>query len=190
MSDEPAIEAAVEAIRAGAIVGLPTDTLYGLAADPFDPDALATLFELKGRPGVKPLAVLVADLDQAQQIGVFEDRALELAEAHWPGGLTIVVPKLPSIPDWIGHRERRTVGLRCPRHRVALELLGRTGPLAVTSANVSGQAVAASVEEAREVFGDAVAVYLPGEAPGGEASTVVDVTEPTERVLRSGPVRP
>jgi len=184
------IDAAVEAIRAGKIVGLPTDTLYGLAVDPFDPDALERLFAMKQRPGIKPLAILVADLDQAQQLGVFEDRALELAERHWPGALTIVVPKLPSIPEWLGDRARRTIGLRRPRHPVAIALLERTGPLAVTSANVTGGSVAADEEEARELFGDQVAVYLPGSAPGGEASTIVDVTEPTERVLRRGPIEP
>ncbi|HHC08876.1 MAG TPA: threonylcarbamoyl-AMP synthase [Actinobacteria bacterium] len=188
--DDALLDEAVAAVKAGEIVGLPTDTLYGLGVDPMNPGAIERLFALKGRPGIKPLALLVADLEQAQTIGVFDERALELAEAHWPGALTIVVPKLPSIPEWIGDRARRTVGLRRPRHPVAVELLRRTGPLAVTSANPSGGAAALDDDEARELFGDRVAVYLPGRAPGGAASTVVDVTAPTERVLRPGPISP
>ena len=92
------IEDAAGAVRSGEVIGVPTDTLYGLAADPFDQNALERIFAIKGRPGVKPLAVLVADLDQAQQIAAFSDRALDLAEEHWPGALTLVLPKLASVP--------------------------------------------------------------------------------------------
>jgi tRNA threonylcarbamoyl adenosine modification protein (Sua5/YciO/YrdC/YwlC family) len=184
------IEDAAGAVRSGEVIGVPTDTLYGLAADPFDQNALERIFAIKGRPGVKPLAVLVADLDQAQQIAAFSDRALDLAEEHWPGALTLVLPKLASVPQWVGQSERRTVGLRCPGHEVALELLGVTGPLAVTSANISGQEGVLDDTEARALFGDEVAVYVPGEAPGGTSSTILDLTEPAEWVLREGPVQP
>ncbi len=184
------IEDAAGAVRSGEVVGVPTDTLYGLAADPFDQNALERIFVIKGRPGVKPLAVLVADLDQAQQIAAFSDRALDLAEEHWPGALTLVLPKLASVPRWVGQSERRTVGLRCPGHEVALELLRVTGPLAVTSANISGQEGVLDDIEARALFGDEVAVYVPGEAPGGTSSTILDLTEPAEWVLREGPVQP
>jgi tRNA threonylcarbamoyl adenosine modification protein (Sua5/YciO/YrdC/YwlC family) len=184
------IEDAAGAVRSGEVIGVPTDTLYGLAADPFDQNALERIFVIKGRPGVKPLAVLVADLDQAQQIAAFSDRALDLAEEHWPGALTLVLPKLASVPQWVGQSERRTVGLRCPGHEVALELLRATGPLAVTSANISGQEGVLDDIEARALFGDEVAVYVPGEAPGGTSSTILDLTEPAEWVLREGPVQP
>ena len=184
------IEDAAGAVRSGEVIGVPTDTLYGLAADPFDQNALERIFSIKGRPGVKPLAVLVADLDQAQQIAAFSDRALDLAEEHWPGALTLVLPKLASVPQWVGQSERRTVGLRCPGHEVALELLRVTGPLAVTSANISGQEGVLDDTEARALFGDEVAVYVPGEAPGGTSSTILDLTEPAEWVLREGPVQP
>lgn len=184
------IEDAAGAVRSGEVIGVPTDTLYGLAADPFDQNALERIFAIKGRPGVKPLAVLVADLDQAQQIAAFSDRALDLAEEHWPGALTLVLPKLASVPQWVGQSERRTVGLRCPGHEVALELLRVTGPLAVTSANISGQEGVLDDAEARALFGDEVAVYVPGEAPGGTSSTILDLTEPAEWVLREGPVQP
>lgn len=184
------IERALGAIRDGEVIGIPTDTLYGLAADPFNPDALERIFEIKGRPGLKPLALLVSSIEQAQELAAFSDRALELAERHWPGALTLVLPKLDSVPEWIGHRDRRTLGLRCPDHDEARAFLERSGPLAVTSANLSGRESVLDDADARDLFGDDVAVYLPGRAAGGEASTILDLTQPTEWVLRSGPIRP
>lgn len=183
-------EEAVAAVRTGETVGVPTDTLYGLAADPFNQDALARIFEMKGRPGVKPLAILVPDLERGQQVAAFSERAIDLAERHWPGALTLVLPKLASIPVWVGHAERNTVGLRCPDHPAALELLDATGPLAVTSANISGQEAAVDHEEAQALFGELVAVYIEGEAPGGTGSTIIDLTQPAEWVLREGPIEP
>ncbi len=180
--------AAVEALRMGGIVGVPTDTLYGLAADPFREDALDAIFELKGRPDQKPLAILVASVEQGMTLASFSDRALELAEQHWPGALTLVLPRLDTAPDWLGHRGRRTVGLRCPDHQIALDLLEITGPLAVTSANLSGHEAVVDHEEARSLFGDAVAVYLEGKAVGGQASTIIDLTEPAPLTLRQGPI--
>jgi len=182
------IAVAVEALRRGDIVGVPTDTLYGLAADPFRQDALDAIFELKGRPEHKPLAILVGSVEQGMTLASFSDRALELAEQHWPGALTLVVPRLDTAPDWLGHRGRRTVGLRCPDHPVALELLDASGPLAVTSANLSGHEAVVDDEEAQALFGDAVAVYLDGRAVGGQASTIIDLTEPAPLTLRQGPI--
>ena len=184
------IEEAVVAVKQGEVVGVPTDTLYGLAADPFNPDALERIFIIKGRPGLKPLAILIADLEQAQTLAAFSDRALDLAEEHWPGALTLVLSRLSSVPDWIGNPERHTVGLRCPDHRVAIELLEAAGPLAVTSANVSGQSAVVSDAEAEAIFGDDVACYLAGTAGGGASSTILDLTEPSEWVLREGPIEP
>jgi L-threonylcarbamoyladenylate synthase len=184
------LSTALAAVARGELVGIPTDTLYGIAADPFNPDALDRIFIAKGRPGIKPLAILVADLEQAQQLVAFGERGLELAEEHWPGALTLVVPKLKSVPDWIGDPDRRTLGLRCPNHPVALEFLRESGPLAVTSANISGRPAVLTDVAARNLFGDDVAVYLEGEAVGGEASTIIDLTEPSEWVLRDGPIAP
>ena len=182
------VDAAVRALRRGQIVGVPTDTLYGLAADPFKEDALEAIFRLKGRPQEKPMALLVASLEQGMTLASFTDQALDLAEEHWPGALTLVLPRLDTAPEWLGDRERRTIGLRCPDHPVALELLEVTGPLAVTSANLSGDEVVIDDVEASELFGDAVAVYLEGAAPGGRASTIIDLTEPAPLTLRKGPV--
>lgn len=181
---------AAAAVRDGELVGIPTDTLYGIAADPFNEDALERIFEIKGRPGLKPLAILVADLEQAQQLAAFSDRAVELAEKHWPGALTLVLPKLSTTPDWLGDRGRRTIGLRCPDHTETREFLFVVGPLAVTSANVAGQSAVVDDEAARELFGPDIAVYLPGEALGDAASTILDLTQPAEWVLREGPVAP
>ena len=101
-----------------------------------------------------------------------------------------VVPKLKSTPDWIGDPDRRTLGLRCPSHPVALEFLRASGPLAVTSANISGRPAVLTVDDAKNLFGDDVAVYLDGEAVGGSASTIIDLTQPAEWVLRDGPIVP
>jgi tRNA threonylcarbamoyl adenosine modification protein (Sua5/YciO/YrdC/YwlC family) len=114
--------------------------------------------------------------------------AAELAVDHWPGALTLVVTPKVILADWVGDSQRRTVGLRVPDHPTTLELLEATGPLAVTSANLAGGAEAMTDDEARAVFGDRVKVYVEGRSPGGQASTVVDVTGRDVIVLRQGPV--
>jgi tRNA threonylcarbamoyl adenosine modification protein (Sua5/YciO/YrdC/YwlC family) len=182
--DDDIIGDASVAVRSGDLIGVPTDTLYGIAADPFNEDALERIFEVKGRPGLKPLAILVADLEQAQTLAAFSDRALELAERHWPGALTLVLPKLATTPEWLGDRARRTIGLRCPDHPETREFLHAAGPLAVTSANVAGQSAVADDEAAKELFGPDIAVYIPGESLGDAASTILDLTQPAEWVLR------
>ncbi|HEY4606914.1 MAG TPA: L-threonylcarbamoyladenylate synthase [Acidimicrobiia bacterium] len=182
------LESAVNAIHGGEVVGVPTDTVYGIAADPLNETAISKLFELKGRPEHKPIGLLVASLDQAGQIGEIAGAAVVLAEEHWPGALTLVVVPKVVLADWVGDAQSVTVGLRVPDHPVALELLSRTGPLAVTSANVSGGPETMSDREARAVFGDRVAVYLTGTSPGGDASTVVDATSDRLVLLRQGPV--
>ena len=183
------LEAATVAVRAGEVVGIPTDTVYGIGADPLNESAVARLFDLKGRPEHKPVGLLVASVSQAAEIGEIEGFAAELATRHWPGALTLVVTPKVILANWVGDAQRFTVGLRVPDHPVAIELLAIVGPLAVTSANVSGGEEAMSDAEARQVFGDQVAVYVEGQAPGGEASTVVDATGIAPVVLRQGPVR-
>lgn len=182
------IEDAVAAIRGGDVVGMPTDTVYGLAVDPLTADAVKRLFELKGRPPHKPLGLLAASLEDASGIGAIEGRAADLARDHWPGALTLVVRPSVILADWVGDSQAETVGIRVPDHRVARELLAATGPLAVTSANRSGAPDTTSAAEARAVFGDEVAVYLEGDSPGGVPSTVVDATGSELRILRPGPI--
>jgi len=183
------IQEALAAILDGQVVGMPTDTVYGVGVDPFNLDAVERLFELKGRPEHKPVGVLVATIAQAREIGEITDQAAELAERHWPGALTLIVTPQVVLSDWVGDKQRRTVGIRVPDHPVARDLLDLAGPLAVTSANRSGGEETMSDREARDIFGDEVAVYLEGRAPGGQASTVVDATGPDLTVLREGPVR-
>lgn len=183
------IEDAVEAVRAGAVVGLPTDTVYGIGVDPLNEAAVGRLFDLKGRPEGKPVGLLVASIEQARMIGEIEGLAAELASTHWPGALTLVVTPQVILANWVGDSQRSTVGIRVPDHPLALELLKACGPLAVTSANRSGGTEARDDVEARSIFGAEVAVYLPGVAPGGAASTVVDTTGARLTVLREGPVR-
>ncbi len=182
------VAAAARAIKRGEVVGVPTDTVYGLAVDPFDEAALDRLYEVKGRGSGKPIAILVASLEQGLLLGAMSDRALELADRHWPGAVTLVVPRLDTAPQWLGDTARRTIGLRCPDHPMILELLAITGPLAVTSANTSDGEPATSAEEALAMFGHDILTYLTGNAGGGAPSTLVDLTRPTEMVLRNGPI--
>lgn len=182
------IEVAVQALGEGDVVGMPTDTVYGLAADPQNPAAMDRLFELKGRPEAKPVGLLVASVGQALELVQLDRSAQALAARHWPGPLTLVARPLVVLPSWVGHRITRSVGVRVPDHPAALELLTAFGPLAVTSANRSGEREARSDDEAERIFGDEVAVWVPGDCPGGTASTVVDVTGPKPVVLRAGPV--
>ncbi|MBM3694602.1 MAG: threonylcarbamoyl-AMP synthase [Actinobacteria bacterium] len=179
---------AVAALRKGAVVGLPTDTVYGLGADPFSAEAVASLFALKGRPAVKPIPILTASVEHAARLGVIEGAALEAARAYWPGALTVVVPRVPGLPEWVGDPEGDSVGIRVPDHPAALALLTASGPLAVTSANRSGEVPAVDAAGARAMFGARVAAYLPGPGGGLAPSTVVDFTGPAPRVVRSGPV--
>ena len=169
------VEAAVAAVASGKIVGVPTDTVYGLAVDPLDPDAVSSLYEAKRLASIRDLVVL-------------SPPAMELAGTHWPGALTLVLDTVKRLPDWVGDPDRGTVGVRMPSGDVVLSLLEATGPLAVTSANRSGAPPALDDEEAERIFGDLVAVYLPGRCPGGSASTVVDVTGPEPVILRPGPI--
>ncbi len=178
---------AVEVVRAGGIVGLPTDTVYGVGVDPTNEEAVAALFELKGRPQGKPIGILVASMEQASMVGDMSGAAGELARMHWPGALTMVVPSRVVLSDWVGDRQSRTVGLRMPDHPIALALLEAAGPMSVTSANRSGEPDTLDHVAAREVLGDSV-FYVEGSSPGGRPSTVVDLTGAEPVVLREGPV--
>ena len=180
---------AVAAIAAGRIVGVPTDTVYGLAVDPLQAGAVRALFELKGRPRGKPIGLLSDTLDHFRPLIEVTPIVEELVAGHWPGPLTLVARSLVPLPDWVGDHERHTVAVRVPDHPLTRALLSLTGPLAVTSANPSGQQPALSEEGAKAVFAGAVEVYLPGLCSGGTSSTVVDVTVDPPKVLREGPVK-
>jgi tRNA threonylcarbamoyl adenosine modification protein (Sua5/YciO/YrdC/YwlC family) len=168
------------------IVGVPTDTVYGLAIDPFNDRAVRRLFELKGRPAGKPIGLLVASVQQADTVAEIRDAARELAERYWPGALTLIVRPRVVLSNWVGDEQSSTVGVRVPDHPTTIRLLNETGPLAVTSANVSNGDETYNHKEAEAVFGDRVAFYVEGTCQGGVASTVVDATSEDLVVLREG----
>jgi L-threonylcarbamoyladenylate synthase len=186
---DSAIATAARTVQSGQLVVLPTDTVYGIGADPHDPAATARVFDAKRRPRDLALPVLAATLDVARTLARFDDRAERLATALWPGPLTLVMPRSDVSRTWDLGRERTTIGLRVPSHPLALAILSAAGPLATTSANRSGSPPAVSCDELHVVFGDLVAVYLCEERPlSGTASTVVDLSQGDARILRSGGV--
>lgn len=184
---ESAIEAASLAIQRGHLVVLPTDTVYGVAADAFDPAAVSSLLAAKGRGREMPPPVLVSAISTIDALAVnIPSYARALVEEFWPGPLTLVCHQQASL-QWDLGDTRGTVAVRMPNHDIALEILERTGPLAVSSANRTGMPAATDAEQAMEMLGEEVAVIVDGGAsPGGEASTIVDATGPQGRVLRRG----
>lgn len=185
----PSLDAAVHAVSRGEVIVLPTDTVYGVGADAFSPDAVARLLAAKGRDRQTPPPVLIPSVRTVD--GLARDvsvAARALMDSFWPGPLTVIVHAQPSLAWDLGDT-RGTVALRVPDHGAALALLARTGPLAVTSANLTGKAAATSAEDAREQLGAAVSVYLDaGDSPLGVASTIIDATGPALRVVRDGGV--
>jgi L-threonylcarbamoyladenylate synthase len=185
----PAIDEAVHALARGALVVVPTDTVYGLAADAFNPDAVAALLAAKGRGRQMPPPVLVPDIRTLDGLATsVSDEVRLLVASFWPGGLTIICRAHSSLA-WDLGETAGTVAIRMPDHPAALALLARTGPLAVSSANVTGQPAALSAEAAFAQLGGSVAVYLDaGRARGGIASTIVDATGDPLRLVRGGAV--
>lgn len=182
------LAAAAGAVRAGQLVVLPTDTVYGLGCDAFSATAVLGLLDAKGRGRNMPVPVLVGSWSTVDGLvlGV-PARARMLIEAFWPGGLSLVLPHAPSLAWDLGDT-RGTVMLRMPLHPVALELLREVGPMAVSSANRSGFPPATTVEQAREQLAERVPVYLDGGTAGELSSTIVDLTSDDPVVLREGAV--
>ena len=184
------LAAAVGALKRGQLVVLPTDTVYGVAADAFSPTAVAALLRAKGRGRDVPVPVLVGSWRALDGLAARPSPTVRrLVESFWPGPLTIVVKAVPTLA-WDLGEGRGTVALRMPLHPVALDVLEETGPLAVSSANRHGEPPAADAAAAREALGDAVSVYLEaGPVAGGQPSTVVDCSGGTSvrpRLLRAG----
>jgi L-threonylcarbamoyladenylate synthase len=183
------IEAAVEAVKSGELVVLPTDTVYGIGADAFTPHAVTALLNAKGRGRNVPPPVLVGSRHTLDGLVYsLPQAARDLVEAFWPGALTLVVEHAPSLAWDLGDA-RGTVAVRMPLHPVALELLAQTGPMAVSSANITSMPPAVTAQQAYEQLGESVSVYLDGgEAPAGRPSTIVDLTGPVPMLLRQGAV--
>lgn len=183
------IASAISSLKSGRLVVLPTDTVYGIGADAFDGSAVAALLDAKGRGRNMPVPVLVGSWHTIDGLCYsVPPAARELIRAFWPGALSLVVRQAPSL-QWDLGDANGTVMLRMPLHPVAIELLREVGPMAVSSANVSGRPAAVTAADARDQLGDLVQVYLEaGPSARGAASTIVDLTGAQPRVLREGPV--
>jgi L-threonylcarbamoyladenylate synthase len=183
------VESAVGAVKNGRLVVLPTDTVYGIGADAFDSMAVAALLSAKGRGRDMPVPVLVGSWHTIEGLALMVPQATrDLIRAFWPGALSLVVRQAPSL-QWDLGDARGTVMLRMPLHPVAIELLREVGPMAVSSANISGRPPAVSADDARDQLGDLVDVYLDaGPSAQQAASTILDLTGAEPRILRPGPV--
>ena len=184
-----AIETAARAALDGSLIVLPTDTVYGVGTRPDDPSATSRLFDAKGRPRELELPVLVPSTEDARRIAAFDERAEALAVRFWAGPLTIVLPRTEASRGWDLGGDAGTIGVRMPHHPLTLALLARTGPLAVSSANRSGEPTPATCDGVEATFADAVEVYLCAqERLAGTASTVVDLAHGRTSVVRAGAV--
>lgn len=188
-SREKGLAAAVAAVRRGLLVVLPTDTVYGVGVDAFDADGVQRLLDAKGRGRDMPPPVLISATTTLEALATdLPGWAQALTEQYWPGALTIVCRQQPSL-RWDLGDSRGTVAIRMPQDQGALDLLGRTGPLAVSSANVTGEAAATEAEAAERMLGESVEVILDdGPRSGSAASTILDCTGPQPRILREGAI--
>lgn len=180
---------AARAVERGDLVVFPTDTVYGVGTDAFDPDAVAGLVAAKERGRAKPPPVLIGNVHALDGVATgIPSAGRALVEEFWPGGLTLVCREQPSLV-WDLGEAKGTVAIRMPDHPIALGLLEETGPMAVTSANITGNEPTMDADGAYDQLGERVTVYLDGgKAPGGTPSTIVDLTASVPRLLRSGAI--
>ncbi|MET8133422.1 MULTISPECIES: L-threonylcarbamoyladenylate synthase [unclassified Streptomyces] len=178
---------AASAVRRGELVVLPTDTVYGIGADAFTSEAVADLLDAKGRGRNMPTPVLIGSPNTLHGLVTdFSEMAWELVDAFWPGALTLVAKHQPSL-QWDLGDTRGTVAIRMPLHPVAIELLTEVGPMAVSSANLTGHPAPEDCDAAQSMLGDSVSVYLDGgPTPGNVPSSIVDVTGKVPVLLRAG----
>ncbi|MGZ4141198.1 MAG: L-threonylcarbamoyladenylate synthase [Actinomycetota bacterium] len=186
---DEALAHARDALQAGGLVVMPTDTVYGIAADAFTPGATARVFELKKRARSLPLPILVSRPRQAWALcDSVPPGAAELVASFWPGALTLIMPMTPDL-DWDLGDSRGKIALRMPDNADAIALIEMTGPLAVTSANVSGEPTPPDIEGTRARLGDEIAVYLDGgRAKEETGSTIVDLARRRPAIVREGPI--
>ena len=182
------IQRALEVLRRGGLVAFPTDTVYGLGALAFDGEAVESIYLAKDRPIEKAIPVLIGDLEDLEKVSNdITDLTRKLASRFWPGPLTIIVPKKPTLPESVS--ATGTVGARIPDHPVARELLRVAGPMAVTSANISGQPSPSTAQEVFDQLNGRIELIIDGgRTPGGIPSTLVDCSESEIKVLREGPI--
>jgi len=184
---EVKIKETISILKGGGVIVYPTETLYGLGALATDREAVKKIFKIKQRPLGKMLPVIVGSLNQAQRYFVLSKTDLKLARRFWPGPLTIVLPRHPNIPEAV--TPYPTVGVRIPDFEPTRELLRLTGPLAVSSANRSGNAAPCTARGVEAELGGRIPLILDGGVtPGGMPSTVVDCSQGEPKILRAGPI--
>jgi L-threonylcarbamoyladenylate synthase len=188
INDPGAIPAAVKIVQEGGLIAFPTDTVYGVAADPFNAKALQKIYAAKQRPDEKALPALIGGLEQlGQLVGTVDHSVYKVALTFWPGALTLILPKRADVPEELSPYP--TIGIRMPNLAFTLALLKQTGPLATTSANRSGASNPTTAEDVLDQLGGEIDLVLDGGPTAGSmASTVVDLTEPEIKILREGPI--
>lgn len=174
----------VAAIKQGKVIVYPTDTLYGLGADIFNPDAVRMVFAVKHRPLTTPLSIALSSVDDIDTIARIPEYAKSLIATFLPGSLTIILPKREHIPNIVG--KDAAIAIRVPNHSLAQHLLSACGPLTATSANIHGQHTPSTIAELKKQFGDTIAQYVDGGTLVGKSSTIVDLTTAQPKILREG----
>lgn len=187
-SSPDVFQRALDVLNKGGLVAFPTDTVYGVGALVFNGKAVESIYLAKDRPIEKAIPVLIADTEDMEKVGVdIPDIAYKLAAPFWPGPLTCIIPKQPTLPEAVSATS--TVGVRVPDHEVARTLLRAAGPMAVTSANISGQASPSTAEEVLAQLGGRIDLIINGgKTLGGVPSTLVDCTTEEIKILREGPI--
>jgi len=179
---------AINAVKEGKIIGIPTETVYGIGVDPYSQSAVDKIFELKERSLDKPLSVLISSYEEISKLDVVS-KIPDVVELYWPGPLTIIVETKAKFANGVGTNNPLTIGIRVPDNELAIELLKNTGPLAVTSANISGNENILNHIDAENEFESKIAIYLEGESVLVSGSTIVDFTKDEWEILREGPLK-
>ena len=185
---EDNIQKAISCIKNEEVVGIPTETVYGIGVDPLSQAAVDKIFNLKERDENKPLSILVHSFHDLIKLKIIS-KVPEIVELYWPGPLTIIVESELNFADGVGTKNPNSIGVRVPDNELTLELLKKTGPLAVTSANISGQEDITNERDAEALFGDKIGHYLQGSALHGSGSTIVDFRDEEFKVIREGPLK-
>lgn len=188
LNDPAAYEKTAAVIRAGGVVAFPTDTVYGIGVSAFNKKAIEKIYKVKGRSQLKAIPILIGEVEDLDQItSPIPFSIHRIIDTFWPGALTLILPLLPELPDNLS--PATTIGLRLPDHDQVRNLLRETGPLAATSANLSGEKSALTADDVLEQLEGRIDLILDGgPVPGGQASTVLDCTQEKLKVLREGPV--
>jgi len=188
IEDPQSINTAVKILANHGLIAFPTDTIYGLAANAFDPQGISKIYKVKERSIEKALPVLIGDLEQLPLlVSTFPQKFQKIMTAFWPGPLTIVLPKKPGLPKELSPYP--TIGIRMPNHPFTLALLRQTGPLATTSANTSGETNPTTAQDVLDQLAGKLDLLLDGgSTPGPFASTVLDATTDALTILRKGPI--